>query len=230
MKKLQWKKYAFEFLSIFIAVISAFALNNWNDNRQERISEKKILHEIKNGLNKDIEDININTFGHNGGIRACIFIRNLITKNSPNTDSLLYYYYNLTRDFISIQNQSGYESLKSNGLEIIRNDSLRFEIISLYEYDYSVLEKFEENYAEMQFHASYFKEINTILSPHLPFDSLGRTRKMEFPLKLNNKERNILLSYLGKIEGNRRFILTFYAEVQQKIADLNRKIEAELKQ
>ncbi|MFK7748164.1 MAG: hypothetical protein AB8B65_07230 [Kordia sp.] len=34
-----WKKYTFEFLSIFIAVISAFALNNWNENRNNRNAE-----------------------------------------------------------------------------------------------------------------------------------------------------------------------------------------------
>ena len=49
-------------------------------------------------------------------------------------------------DYISIQNISGYETLKSNGLELIRDDSLRFEIITLYEYDYSILKKFEEEY------------------------------------------------------------------------------------
>ncbi len=229
MKKSKWKKYIFEFTSIFIAVISAFALNNWNDNRLERISEKKILYEIQNGLNKDIEDININMLGHEDGIRACIFIRNLIYNKLSNADSLIYYYSNLTRDFISIQNQSGYESLKSNGLELIQNDSLRFEIISLYEYDYSIIEKFEEDYAEMQFHSSYFKDINNILSPHLPFDALEGTRKVELPLKLTKKERNTLLSYLWRIEGNRKFILTFYADVQQTIARLNRQIEEELK-
>ena len=42
-------KYTFEFLSIFIAVISAFALNNWNDNRRDRLAENKILTEIYNG-------------------------------------------------------------------------------------------------------------------------------------------------------------------------------------
>jgi heme O synthase-like polyprenyltransferase len=47
------RKYAFEFLSIFIAVIAAFALNNWNDNRKDRIAESKILTEISNGLELD---------------------------------------------------------------------------------------------------------------------------------------------------------------------------------
>jgi hypothetical protein len=36
-----WKKIGIEFLSVFIAVISAFALNNYNENRRAKISEIK---------------------------------------------------------------------------------------------------------------------------------------------------------------------------------------------
>ena len=65
MKKHKWKKYTFEFLSIFIAVISAFWLNNWNDNRASRLSEEKILTEIKNGIELDIKDFSGNKEGYN---------------------------------------------------------------------------------------------------------------------------------------------------------------------
>jgi len=41
MKKKNWSVYAFEFLSIFIAIISAFALSNWNDNRNDKIPRKR---------------------------------------------------------------------------------------------------------------------------------------------------------------------------------------------
>ncbi len=54
MNNQNWKRYAIEFISIFIAVVSAFAINNWNDNRNNIISEQKILTEIKNGIEIDI--------------------------------------------------------------------------------------------------------------------------------------------------------------------------------
>jgi hypothetical protein len=44
-----WKQYGFEFLSIFIAVIAAFALNSWGDERRDRLAEQKILLEIHRG-------------------------------------------------------------------------------------------------------------------------------------------------------------------------------------
>ena len=52
-----WSKFLIEFISVFIAVVFAFALNNWNDSRRDYNTEKKILYEISNGLTKDLDDI-----------------------------------------------------------------------------------------------------------------------------------------------------------------------------
>ena len=228
MKKRNWKKYAFEFLSIFVAVISAFALNNWNDNRKDNIAESKILTEILNGLEKDESDIEINLIGHRQGINACKFWRSLIKDEPRSLDSLLQYYLALTRDFISIQNTSGYETLKSRGFELIDNDSLRTEIISLYEYDYQALRKFEEEYFELQFQENYYREINSAIAPYFSYDAKGNISSIKLPLQLSESERKILLSYLWKIQFNRRFVMAFYDEVKTKIDELQKEIGVEL--
>lgn len=222
------KKYAIEFLSIFIAVVSAFALNNWNDNRRDNNAETKILTEILNGLEKDLVDVKVNEAGHNQGLAACKYWRDIITDQPVNVDSLRQYYLNLTRDFVSIQNTSGYETLKSKGLELIKNDSLRSMIISLYEYDYKTLMKLEEEYNELQFQENYFYEINKLIAPYFIFNSMGNISGIEQPLKINKSERNILLSYLWKIQLNRRFILLSYSEVEVKINKISTAIKKEL--
>lgn len=223
-----WKTYTFEFLSIFVAVISAFALNNWNENRRDRIAENKILTEISIGLEKDLEDIKLNAEGHKFGIYACYYFRKTVSQEDVSADSSLYHYFNLTRDFISVQNSAGYETLKSRGLELIQNDSLRQSIISIYEYDYSTLRKFEEEYAEMQFHDSYFSGINEILGPKFQLNSSGNLRDISLPLNLPENEEKLLSMYLWKIEINRSFILQFYAEIEQKIRAVRILIDEEL--
>lgn len=195
-----WKTYAFEFLSIFIAVISAFALNNWNDNRKDNKAEEKILVEIRNGLKKDIEDLQTNVEGHKQGIRACQFWRSVIDDESIRQDSLQLKYIQLTRDFTSLQNISGYQTLKSRGLELVDNDSLRSDLISLYEYDYYTLRELEEEYEEMQFQKNYFKEINKYIAPYFQYDEKGNIVKIETPLMLDESDKKILKSYLLKIE------------------------------
>lgn len=223
------RKYAFEFLSIFIAVIAAFALNNWNDNRRESRAESRILSEILHGLDKDLDDVKTNVLGHEQGLKAGSFWTKIFTDQEANIDSLPQYYFLITRDFVSIQNTSGYETLKSRGLELIKNDSLRTKIISLYEYDYKILMKLEEEYSELQFQENYFQEMNKIIAPHFEFSSAGNITGMELPLNLSKADRNILLSYMWKIMVNRKFILQFYIDVQEKINSLQRDIENELK-
>lgn len=231
MKKIQirnWKKYTLEFLSIFVAVISAFTLNNWNDNRNDRNAENKILTEINNGLEKDIADIKLNESGHKTGVRAVRYFRNMIAGKPVAKDSVMTHYLNLTRDFVSIQNVSGYETLKSRGLELIENDSLRTKIVLLYEYYYNVLRKLEEEYYELQFQENYFKEINSSIAPNFEFDTGKRITGIITPLELEPDREKVLLSYLWKIEKNRSFILKYYTEVQTKIEQLSAEIKIEL--
>ncbi|MCB9185554.1 MAG: hypothetical protein H6601_02270 [Flavobacteriales bacterium] len=223
-----WKKYTFEFLSIFIAVVSAFALNNWNDNRRDRHAEDKILAEIHRGLEKDLEDIQLNLMGHQMGIRSADFFRDLLTGPSDVTDSLAYHYFNLTRDYVSIQNTSGYETLKSKGLELIENDSLRTKIISLYEYDYSTLRKLEEEYFELQFQENYFKEINYTLSQHFQFNENGNIIGITTPMKVDAEKEKLLLTYIWKIKANRNFILPIYSNVKAKVEAIRADIEKEI--
>lgn len=228
MKETSWKNYGFEFLSIFIAVVSAFALTNWQENRRERKAEDKILIEIQHGLQKDIEDVLLNIRGHESGIRACAYWVRIANGQETSTDTLREYYLDLTRDFISIQNVSGYETLKSRGLELIEDDSLRSEIISLYEYDYEILLKFEEEYQEMQFQRSFYHGLNDVIAPNLEFDEKGDIANINLPLKISSEKKKLFLSYLWKINVNRNFILRYYKSLKEKLEHLQIKIDKHL--
>ncbi|MGB7784524.1 MAG: DUF6090 family protein [Salinimicrobium sp.] len=223
-----WRKFGFEFLSIFIAVVSAFALNNWNENRKANESEAKILIEIANGLEKDLEDFQQNKLGHKHGVNACHFFKDALAGQKVEQDSLMFYYNSLTRDYISIQNTAGYETLKSRGLELIENDALRLEVISLYEYDYEILRKLEEEYAEMQFQKGYFKEINEGFAPHFEFDDEGKISRMEWPLNMPAENKKLLLTYISKIERNRKYIITYYTEIEEKVSKVHKDIDSEI--
>lgn len=226
----RFRRYTFEFLSIFIAVISAFALNNWNEDRRDRHAEHELLSEIRNGLIKDKIDMAINVFGHQEGLKACNFWQSLINNESVVQDSMFFRMLNLHRDFISIQNRAGYESLKSKGLELIRNDSLRVQIITFYEYDFATLKTLEENYEEMQFHRNYFDTFSSILGPYMRFGDNGQFIGVTTPLRISDAERNILLLSLWKIRANRHFALGYYQEVEKKTDQLIAQIGMELAQ
>lgn len=223
-----FNKFLLEFFSIFIGVFAAFALDNWNDNRKDHITEISILEEINRGLEQDLADIHVNIMGHENGIRSINHLRAIVLNEEVNNDTLWFHYNNMFRDFISVQNNSGYETLKSKGLEIIRNDSLRPKIISLYEGDYNSIRKLEEEYDELQFQENYYKDFNKILAPYFILDSMGQLKDIQYPLNLSVTEKNLLLSDLWKMNNNRRFIIQFYRATEAKVKALQNEINKEL--
>lgn len=224
----KWRRYGFEFLSIFIAVVAAFALDNWNDNRREQRAANKILAEISNGLLLDERDMDENIMGHELGIKACAYWRDIIRGDSVSMDTFRVYQFMLLRDFVNIQNSSGYETLQSLGLEIIQNDTLRRDIIQLYAYYYSVLSKLEEGYAPAQFYRNFYPPYNAILSPHMEFDANGYPRSIQTPLELPPAVKNQLLLDLSNIELNRRQLLMYYQETKKHLQKVRAGIEKEL--
>lgn len=222
------KKYGFEFISIFIGVISAFALNSWYANLNDRETEQKILKEIHNGLTQDMKDMELNVRGHEQGLRAISYFLELLNGGQPAQDSLSIHYFNLFRNFVTVQNTSGYESMKSKGLDIVEDDSLRFNIIHLYEFYYPPLEKIEETYAENMFHSMYYEDFNRVMTPLFDVDSTGGIRSVEVPVRISTNDRKLLLISLWKMKIAREFTIGYYMEIKSRIVLLKSEIESKL--
>lgn len=206
----------------------AISMSNHKEIKRNEFYENKILKEIAHGLNQDLLDMTHNYEGHETGLISCKYWRKVIYQEPFETDSTAYYYQFLMRDFISIKNTAGYEALKSKGLELVKDDSLRTEITILYEQDYNSLVNLEEHYYETQFQENYFMAFNTIVSPYLFFDDSGAITGLEKPLDLSNKDQKELLSYIWKIEKNRRFVMLMYQETINRVNAVLERIDRQV--
>ena len=83
-----FKKYLSEFALIFISVILAFALTEWSSNKNEKLSQKTILTEIKNGLQSDVKDLQANVDNHKYSIRGVRVFRNWTMEKKIPQDSI----------------------------------------------------------------------------------------------------------------------------------------------
>lgn len=227
-KRSKLTKFGFEFFTVFIGVFAAFALNNWSGNQRDHNAETKILLEISNGLEQDIADMNLNMVGHERGLLSVNYFSDIIRRKRVQDDSLSQRYLDLLRAFTSVQNTSGYETLKSKGLEIVGNDSLRSEIIALYENDYNTLRKLEEEYGELQFFRNYNDDFKRLIVPWFVFDERQRITGIRQPVTLTARDANILLADLWRIRFNRTFILQYYGNVRGKVIRLQKNIDKEL--
>ena len=224
-----FKKYFSEFALIFISVILAFALTEWSSNQGEKISQKTILSEIKNGLHSDLKDLTSNVQNHKFSIKGVKFFRNWTQEKEISKDSLAFYYYGLFRNYTPIINKTGYESLKSIGLKTISNDSLRFKIISLYDYHYKIIEKLEDSHAEMQDFQNYFKPTNDIIHSNFIFDEKGNITNIKPSSNISENDKKALLSYFWRMEINKKFKVMRYNQVIEKLKELEKNIETETK-
>lgn len=169
-----------------------------------------------------------NKFGHKLGVRSCEYFREYINGEKVNQDSIALFYTILTRDFTSIMNKSGYESLKSKGLEVVENDSIRYSIIALYDYYYQLISKLEEQATEMQSFENYFSPINVLLREHMVFDETGNLVGLKDDPSFTKSQRTEFLSYLWRIQNNRKFKLNRYGLIEERIVALQELIDLEL--
>lgn len=223
-----FRNYSFEFLSIFIAVVSAFALNNWNDERKAHLAERKILTEIRNGLELDHADMQENLEGHIAGRRAAHYLIDLVHCKEVDLDSFNLQMFFLLRDFVTLQNSSGYETLKARGLELIEDDSLRYSIIRNYTFNYTALRKLEEEYEESQFYKNYAPDIGRIFTPHMIYTKPDSLPSLRLPLSFSEEDQTRLTGHFQRIAFNRNFLIAQYTRVQNEVRSLQRLIDKAL--
>ena len=109
-------------------------LSNWNEERKNTIQETQLLKELIINLKADLEQFDQNIEIQKINIRNIDQLLDHIENDKPYHDSLNF------RQLLYIEqisvSTSAYESLKSIGLKNIRSESLRMEIIQLFEMTY----------------------------------------------------------------------------------------------
>jgi hypothetical protein len=226
LKSEKSSKFFLEMLSIFIAVTLAFGLSKWNENRNNANLEIKLLKEIYYGLEADSIDLAGNKLGHEMGLNV---IKNIIPLLKKDTTFSINFYIDFNyifRTFLSIQNTSGYESLKAVGLDKVTNDTLLNQMVKLYEIDYEMVQKVEENYAENKFKELYYNRIMDIVMPHttavkdsLVFKNLNR---------LDPVDLMRLKVYLSGIGSARSFNISIYEDTLKKLKSVKDNVKKEL--
>ncbi|MEQ8907348.1 hypothetical protein [Ekhidna sp.] len=132
----KWPEYTLEILVITISIWGAFALNNWGDKNARKKEELEILKGCKAELTKDLLEIQFNMSELNQSLRSLDIILTAFEQNLPYHDSLASYFNYTLLPMHFVHSTSTFETLKSKGLDIISNDSVRSQLINLYDSQY----------------------------------------------------------------------------------------------
>jgi len=146
------RKYFFyaigEIFLVVIGILIALQINNWNEVNKDRAYELKMLSEI----NQDLQsEINRNSNGLRL-FREIDFSLNELLKMRTNgeypRDSLHVYLDNLRNAGLFFPYSDGaYEALKSGGLDKISNNELRMKLVRLYDYYFVMMAIFTNELA-----------------------------------------------------------------------------------
>ena len=143
-------KYAIgEIILVMIGILLALQVNIWNEDRKERTSEQKILNEILIDLEFAKEDLIRDIDINKRNLQASEKLIQLLLNRENNGDSIIKLMNNAYNATQFYPRTAGYQSLKSKGLDLIRNDSLRKTVINLFDLTFQLTIKEGREYDKM---------------------------------------------------------------------------------
>lgn len=141
-----------EIVLVVIGILIALQINNWNELKKTTEKEKVFLKEIISDLNYNQNNTQAQLektydIGRDSIAKTFNYVINHLEKKSPYDDSLSRQFYVLHQlQSLNIKS-SGFESLKSSGMDIIQKDLLRSNIG---EYYTATTRKTQDAYTELR--------------------------------------------------------------------------------
>ena len=190
LKNLLKLRYALtEVILITIGVSIALIVQNWNERLKEDELEIKMLKELRVAVNDDIKSLNDDIKANEkirNGIDSLLVMMEKDVAYGPGIDSLIGMSFWTSGFFLP--NTHSFETLKSIGFNIIKNDSLRIQISTLYEHAYQFktgMTEFAKPFWEntIPFGIKNFKQFNLVqMTPH-DFEDLKKNREFKTILR-----------------------------------------------
>lgn len=219
-RKISWKYALGEILLIFIGITMAIWFNNWNESKKAKKIEIKSLQEIEGAIGQDLKDIKENIYGFEKRVELYVILKDHIEKELPLSDTLranLPYLQGITT-FLS--NIGPYETLKSRGLETIRNDSIRLKISLYYDFEYEKIQTNEKQHSEH--YVNYLK-------PQMMenFDLLGsKLEPINYDDLIKDFEFKQIIYWAYRTDS---YMLELYQQIEKRAELLVRDLREEIK-
>jgi hypothetical protein len=223
-KTAKYFKYAIgEIILVVIGILIALQINNWNENRKLRSVEHAMLLNIKNNLVESKSTLNRIIKRHELQIKHYKHTIYYIDQDLPYNTELDSAFVDISTWGSPFLTYIDYETLKTKGLDIIQNDSIKKGITYIYEYAFYWL---VEDYDRMEWARAENVTI-PFSEKHIRYNidnNLATPNDFE-ALKMNDEFINILYNNIrfreSGIEGCQRII----REMEEVIKMINKELK-----
>jgi len=129
----KYLKYASgEIVLVVLGILIALGINNWNENRKNRMLEMKLLNDVSRNLLVDTLNLNSIIEHYDYVIKQAQSIKSKMEKNIPYDNSMEESFAIISVSYAYESDYSIFETIKSTSLGIIKNDSIRNWMVNYY--------------------------------------------------------------------------------------------------
>jgi len=125
-------------------------VNNWNEKRHIKKQELQALNGLVENLYSNLESFNVIKKSQTKAIKDIQMILDHLQQNRPYEDSLSGPFFRLYRSASQTITASNYESLKSNGFNVLSSLELKQSIIELFDETYTNINNLIITYEQTQ--------------------------------------------------------------------------------
>jgi len=131
---LKYSRYAIgEIALVVVGILIALQINDWNENRKTTKNEIKILKELKNDLETNLNEIEETYNTTKNRQLSTVLILDYFQKALPVDDSLKRAFENINMDGLFNIANTTYKFIENQGINTLSNDSLRIRVTEMYE-------------------------------------------------------------------------------------------------
>ena len=118
--KKQFLNYLVEIVIIIIGIVIAFYLTKYGEKLNRNQNESDVINQIYFELKDNLLDLEQDFLVHRTGLFSNLRAIKFLDEEKEVTDSLIMDFYWMTRDEYIFANTSGYENLKTFGVNLIK--------------------------------------------------------------------------------------------------------------
>jgi hypothetical protein len=218
----KYLKYAIgEIVLVVIGILIALQINNWNEGRKLQNEELNLLLEVKSNLEVTLNNFREDTLFNARNIFQLRKIEYYIAKDLPYNTELDSAFALFGQWKSPYPITTAYTTLKTKGLDLISNATLRNKIVKMYEFEFVVL---NNDYDKGEW--GNVNNANIFLNKHIrSANSMQSARPNDFENLKNYVEFSNILS---KIIFQREFGLKCYKTIMISIEDLIESLDKEI--
>jgi len=167
------------------------SINNWNENRKSNTREKNLLIELRTNLQTNVKNLNTDIVTQVQSAKIIHLLLEHLDHQKPYTDSLDYYFAEADYAPDVVLTSSAFETLKSIGFDLIKTDSLRKEILYLFEVTYPTLMQETKRIEDQVWPTASVP----MYQKHFRREIIGQARPINYDALLQDKEFTNMLSF-----------------------------------